>query len=105
VSSCEHAPPGIVLATDRQTRGVTRKADRQPMAAVRLVHLGRVARAPPLRCMPLDLARRVLPGVRVRASAEPPQTDVEPMGAATGPTNHAKPLPLYRKRNCGSNAL
>jgi hypothetical protein len=69
------------------------------------------ARAPPLRRVALSLARHASrvtrhatrgPGQGIRRSI---QTDVEPMGAATGPTNHAQPLPLYRKRNCGSNAL
>jgi hypothetical protein len=69
VPTSEHAPPGIALAADRTVCVIRPEADRQPLAAVRLVHRGRLeARAPP-------------------------QTDVEPMGAATGPTNHAKPLP------------
>src|ERR1700734_717467 len=80
VPTSEHAPPGIALAADRTVCVIRPEADRQPLAAVRLVHRGRLeARAPP-------------------------QTDVEPMGAATGPTNHAN-LSRYRKRNCGSNGL
>jgi hypothetical protein len=48
VSTSEHAPPGIALAADRTVCVIRPEADRQPLAAVRLVHIGRPeARAPP----------------------------------------------------------
>jgi hypothetical protein len=81
VPTSEHAPPGIALAADRTVCVIRPEADRQPLAAVRLVHIGQPeARAPPRQMS----SRWVQPPARLTTQ---------------------KPLPFYRKRNCGSNAL
>lgn len=56
MSTSEHAPPGTALAADRTVCVARPEADRQPMAAVRLVRIGPEARAPPVPRSSLSVA-------------------------------------------------